>query len=197
MSPAWGMSSKSSEVLPLTRPPGTRGQKRKPNYFIRVVSEKPFGEKMSVRGWPEGSEAQRSSVDPTRRPGPAAAACSAFGALTITASAASRRVGVGGGQHPQQRGATSGAGRLASSTNPGDGAGPFETGVHRCGLFTVLFAHRKKLPQAETRPSTVGPRSTIPLGREEHVSLTTSPFLANGDERLHSSQIPRAMRPPG
>jgi hypothetical protein len=87
-------------------------------------------------------------------PGSAASA-SAIGALAIHASAASRRVGVRRGQHPQERGATPGAGRLSPSANARDGPGPFESGMHRCRLLTVLFAHRKKPP---SRNATLGRR---------------------------------------
>ncbi len=123
---------------------------------------------MQVQGGPCDLNARPPPVCICRGGEPAAR--SAFGSLAIGAPTTSRRVGVTGGQHPQECGSTAGAGRLASSTNPGDGAGPLKSRVYGGRLLTVLFAHRKKLPGSNatltTRSSlhhSLGPsRNTYP-----------------------------------
>ena len=60
------------------------------------------------------------------------------------------RVGVGRGQHAQQGRATAGTTRTNSTTNPGDGPGPFKPVMHRCVFLGIRFVHQTKPPQGET-----------------------------------------------
>lgn len=111
---------------------------------------------------------------------------SAIGALAIRASAAARRVGVAGGQHPQQGGPAAGAGRLASSTNPGDGAGPFESSMNGGRLLTIVFAHRKKLPGSNATLTRWVVAPPFPWAVEEHESLNG--FAIPGRRRRRPSR---------
>ncbi|MEA2629989.1 MAG: hypothetical protein QOE66_208, partial [Chloroflexota bacterium] len=107
----------------------------------------------------------------------------------IARAAPTGRVGIQRGQHAQQGGTPTGAGRLAAATHPGHGPRPDKTIVHRCSSLGIRLAHQTSPPKDDV-PSIAGTRPPIRCAeknpnptRPPHAVLTSVPDVRGEHHR--------------